>query len=204
MVGGPRNGANLDQSQKVQKIFSLPYPFRFIDSQPFHPIPALSFRPLACYRVVRNEVPMTQIELTPPQQAVIDAVCSGDTVHQAAAGANVLLEDVLAWRRNLPHFRAALEQALSERDLLHREKAMPLVDLAYQTLGDILRNDKASPSLKFKAAKFIIDQAIGPTQSERKQPWAVVKPFAQTAQPPINGTKMHKMHKPGDPAGKPV
>jgi hypothetical protein len=147
---------------------------------------------------------MSQIELTPPQQAVIDAICSGGTVHQAAAGANVLLEDVLAWRRNLPHFRAALEQALSERDLLNREKAMTMADLAYQTLGDILRNDKASPSLKFDAAKFIIDQALGPIPSERKQPRALAKPLPQTAQLPINGTKMHKMQKPGGPAGKPI
>jgi len=141
---------------------------------------------------------MSQIELTPPQQAVIDAVCSGDTVRQAAASANVLLDDVLAWRRNLPHFRAALEQALSERDLLNREKAMTMADLAYQTLGDILRDDKASPSLKFDAAKFIIDQALGPIPSERKQPRTFPKPLPQTAQPAVNGTKMHK---PGDPAG---
>jgi len=135
---------------------------------------------------------MSQIELTPPQQAVIDAICSGDTVHQAAASANVRLEDILGWRHNLPHFEAALKHALSERELLNREKAMTMADLAYQTIGDILRDDKASPSLKFDAAKFIIDQALGPIPSERKQPRAVAKPLPQVAQTPINGTKMHK------------
>ena len=190
MVGGPRNGANLDQSQKVQKIFSLPYPFRFIDSQPFHPIPALSFRPLACYRVVRNEVPMTQIELTPPQQAVIDAVCSGDTVHQAAASANVRLEDILGWRHNLPHFEAALKHALSERDLLNREKAMTMADLAYQTIGDILRDDKASPSVQFKAARFIIEQATPHVPSEPKQHRNAAKPAPAGPRMPPNCTRM--------------
>ena len=53
---------------------------------------------------------MTEIELTPEQQEVIDVICSGGTVHGAIAIANVLRKDVLAWRRELPHFEAALQQ----------------------------------------------------------------------------------------------
>jgi hypothetical protein len=58
---------------------------------------------------------------------------------------------------------------------------MTLVDLAYQTLGDILRDDKASPSVQFKAARFIIEQATAPTPSEQEE-----RRTAKTC------TKMHK------------
>ena len=76
---------------------------------------------------------MTEIALTPQQQAVTDVIRSGGTIHGAIAIANVLRKDVLAWRREIPHFAAALEQAFSERDLMHRERVMALVDQAYQT-----------------------------------------------------------------------
>ncbi|MGA2143532.1 MAG: SEC-C metal-binding domain-containing protein [Bryobacteraceae bacterium] len=114
---------------------------------------------------------------------------SGGTIHGAIAIANVLRKDVLAWRRELPHFAAALEQAFSERDLMHRERVMALVDQAYQTLGDILRDDKASPSVQFKAARFIIEQATPHIPSERNPPTAA-KPAPVGAQMPPNRAKM--------------
>jgi hypothetical protein len=40
---------------------------------------------------------------------------------------------------------------------------LTLADLAYQTLGGILRDDKASPSVQFKTARFITEQATAPT-----------------------------------------
>jgi hypothetical protein len=98
---------------------------------------------------------------------------------------------VLAWRRELPHFAAALEQALAERDLMHRERAIALVDQAYQTLGDILGNDKASPSLQFQAAKFIIEQATPKIPPERKQRRTAAKPAPVGPQMAANCTKMH-------------
>jgi hypothetical protein len=58
---------------------------------------------------------MTEIPLTPRQQQVIDAICAGGAVHGAIAAANVLHKDFLAWRRELPHFAAALELAFAER-----------------------------------------------------------------------------------------
>ena len=59
---------------------------------------------------------------------------------------------------------------------MHRERAIALVDQAYQTLGNLLGNDKASPSLQFKAAKFIIEQATPPIPSERKPRRTAAKP----------------------------
>jgi phosphoenolpyruvate-protein kinase (PTS system EI component) len=120
-------------------------------------------------------------------------IASGGTIHGAVTLANVLRKDVLAWRRDLPHFAAALQQAFADRDLMLRERAMTLADLAYQTLGDILRDDKASPSVQFKAARFIIEQATAPTPSE------VAKRRASRTAP-----KCTKMHKPGDSQNKPL
>jgi uncharacterized protein YecA (UPF0149 family) len=133
---------------------------------------------------------MTESSLTPQQQQVIDAISSGGAIHGAIAAANVLHTDFLAWRRELLHFAAALEQAFAERELMHRERAIALVDQAYQTLGDILGNDKASPSLQFKAAKFILEQATPPIPSERK-PRTTAKRAPAGAQMAENRTKMH-------------
>jgi uncharacterized protein YecA (UPF0149 family) len=85
----------------------------------------------------------------------------------------------------------ALEQAFSERELMHRERVMALVDQAYQTLGDILRDDKASPSVQFKAAKFIIEQATPPIPPEQKPRRTAAKPAPAGAQTAANRTKMH-------------
>jgi hypothetical protein len=53
---------------------------------------------------------MNQIEFTPQQQTVLDDICSGGAIHSAVAAANLLPKDVLAWRREHPHFAAASER----------------------------------------------------------------------------------------------
>jgi len=103
-------------------------------------------------------------------------------------------QDVLAWRRDLPHFETALKQAFADRDLMLRERAMTLADLAYQTLGGILRDDKASPSVQFQAARFIIEQATAPTPSELEERRASRLPAAKST----------KMHKSADSWNKPL
>ena len=137
---------------------------------------------------------MVEVALTPQQLAVIEHICSGGTIHSAATSVNVALKDILAWRREFQAFRDALELAFAERDFLHREQAAALVDLAYQALREILSSDQASPSLKFRAAKFILEQATAPTDSERKsaRPAAKSKPAPPVPQNIETCTKMHK------------
>jgi hypothetical protein len=168
----------------VTELANISYSFRFIDSQPFRPLPSPRFRPLASYRIARNEVLMTEIELTPEQRELILVICSGGTVHGVIAIANVLRKDVLAWRRELPHFEAALQQAFADRDWMLREEAVTLVSLAYQTLGDILRDTEAPASVQFKAARFIVERGTAPAPE-----------MAQLA------TKRTEMHETGDPPG---
>ncbi|MGA2146234.1 MAG: hypothetical protein ABSH49_14865 [Bryobacteraceae bacterium] len=127
---------------------------------------------------------MTEIELTPEQRELILVICSGGTVHGVIAIANVLRKDVLAWRRELPHFEAALQQAFADRDWMLREEAVTLVSLAYQTLGDILRDTEAPASVQFKAARFIVERGTAPAPE-----------MAQLA------TKRTEMHETGDPPG---
>jgi hypothetical protein len=133
---------------------------------------------------------MNRIEFTPQQQTVIEEIYSGNSIADAIAATNVLPGDFHAWRRNIPFFAEVLEQALSDRDFMHREKAASLVDLAYQALGDILRDDKASPSIKFKAAKFIVEQARAPLPSERKNADVPALPPLPNLEIPPNCTKM--------------
>jgi hypothetical protein len=134
---------------------------------------------------------MNRIEFSPQQQTVVEEIYSGTSISDALAAANILPQDFHAWRRNLPFFGDTLEQALSDRDFMHREKAVSLVDLAYQALGDILRDDKASPSLKFKAAKFIIEQAKAPLPSEARNADASALPPLPELEIVPDCTKMH-------------
>ena len=134
---------------------------------------------------------MNRIEFTPQQQTVVEELYSGTSIPDALAVANANPKDFHAWRRNLPFFAEVLEQSLSDRDFMQRERAVALVDLAYQALGDILRNDQASPSLKFKAAKFIIEQAKAPLQSEQKNADVPALPPLPDLEIPPDCTKMH-------------
>ena len=121
---------------------------------------------------------MAEFELTPEQKEFILVIRSGGTVHGAIGCAHVLRKDVLDWRRDLPHFEAALQRAFAERDWMIHEKAILLVDAAFQALRGILYDSEASPSVRFKAARFIVEIATAPTP--------------QTAQISLECTKMHK------------
>jgi hypothetical protein len=134
---------------------------------------------------------MNPIDFTPQQQTVVEEICSGTSIPDAISVANANPRDFHAWRRNLPFFAEVLEQALSDRDFMHREKAVTLIDLAYQALGDILRDDKASPSLKFKAAKFIIEQAKAPLPGEAKNADLPALPPLPDLKIAPDCTKMH-------------
>jgi uncharacterized protein YchJ len=74
--------------------------------------------------------------------------------------------------------------------MLH-ERAVTPVSLAYQTLGDILRDTDAPASVQFKAARFIVERGTAPTPP--------AKPTPETAQLSTKRTKMHKTSDPPSP-----
>ena len=101
---------------------------------------------------------------------VIDALSGGANLTDAAAAAGVHCNTVAYWRRNVPPFQAALQQAESDRDLLFRERAVELADLAFASLREILADPKSSPSVRLRAAIFIIQTALGQTPAKAAKP----------------------------------
>jgi len=113
---------------------------------------------------------MTDSGLSPQQLQVIDALSSGANLSDAAALAGVHRNTVAGWRRNFPRFQAALAHAQYDRALLFRERAEALADLAFATLRDILADLKASPSVRLKAAMFVIEMAVTPSPPKPDKP----------------------------------
>ncbi|MGP8247724.1 MAG: SEC-C metal-binding domain-containing protein [Bryobacteraceae bacterium] len=176
---------------------------------------------------------MTDTGLTPQQIQVIDALSSGANLTEAAALAGVHRNTVARWRRNFARFHAALAQAQYDRALMFRERAEALADRAFETLRDILADPKASPSVRLKAATFIIEKAVtpAPPKSDKvltyndlfnvplfadspdfeaePQPDEAPEPAAPTAQKcttppnPQTGYTMHKDAQPREPYRRP-
>ena len=112
---------------------------------------------------------MNESQITTPMSQVIDALLSGANL-TAAAQAGVHRNTIANWRSNSPAFRQALAQAQSDRELLYRERAEALADLAFDSLHEILKDPKASSSVRLKAAMFIIQIATGQAQPKVKKP----------------------------------
>jgi len=112
---------------------------------------------------------------------VIDALSSGANLTEAAAAAGVHRNTVANWRRNVPQFQQALAQAQSDRAFIFRERAEELAGLAFDSLREILSDPKASPSVRLKAATFIIQTAM-PTLNKADKP----RPFSHLFNAPSN------------------
>ncbi|MGA2148943.1 MAG: SEC-C metal-binding domain-containing protein [Bryobacteraceae bacterium] len=108
---------------------------------------------------------------------VIDALSSGANLGEAAAAAGVHRNTIANWRRSSPEFQQALAQAQSDRDFLFRERAAGLADLAFTSLREILSDPKASPSVRLKAATFIIQTAMGTPARKATKPFPFNAPL---------------------------
>ena len=113
---------------------------------------------------------MTDSGLSPQQLEVIDALSSGANLSDAAAQAGLHRNTIAYWRRNFPRFHVALAHAQYDRALMFRERAEALADLAFETLRGILTDPKASPSVRLKAAIFVIEKAVTPAPPKPDKP----------------------------------
>ena len=107
---------------------------------------------------------------------VIDSLSSGANLTEAAAAAGVHRNTIANWRRNSPQFQQALANAQPDRALEFRERAADLADLAFDSLRVILTDPKASPSVRLKAATFIIQTAMAPAPPKAQKPLAFNAP----------------------------
>jgi transposase-like protein len=119
---------------------------------------------------------MNDSHLSDQMFQVIDALSSGANLTEAAAAAGVHRNTIANWRRNFPQFQQALAHAQSDRDFIFRERAADVVALAFNSFREILSDPKASPSVRLKAATFIIQTAMAPAPPKAQKPLAFNAP----------------------------
>ncbi|HEY3839977.1 MAG TPA: SEC-C metal-binding domain-containing protein [Bryobacteraceae bacterium] len=119
-------------------------------------------------------------QLSPQQLTVISALSSGASVSEAAAQAGVHRNTITNWRRNLQEFQLALDHAHYDRALYFREKIEAEIDIALQTLHDILADPKAPASVRLRAALAAIQ-----TATQQPEPKKEVMLYFQPLQMPI-------------------
>ena len=131
------------------------------------------------------------------QLQVIVALSEGLSSTAAAAQAGIHRNTIANWRRNSLPFRESLAHAQYDRALFFREKVEDRIDLAYQTLDDLLTNPKTSPSVRLKAAIFIIEKATTPPPPKQQVP-LIIEKLPISAAPPVaidrNAQIVHNLH----------
>ena len=108
------------------------------------------------------------IGLSQQQLQVIDALSSGASMTTAAAAAGIHRNTIPNWRRNYPLFAEALADAQYDKALHFRERAESYVDLAFQSLHDLLADPATPASVRLKAALSIINLAAAPPEPKSR------------------------------------
>lgn len=87
---------------------------------------------------------------------VLNALATGASVNQAAAEAGIHRNTIANWRNDVPGFQMALSSAQYDRALHFREAAAEMTDLAFHTLRAIMSDEKATPSVRLRAALAVV------------------------------------------------
>jgi len=119
--------------------------------------------------------------LTLQQLQVVDALSNGATLTDAAAQAGIHRNTIANWRSS-DDFREALASAHHDRAVLYRDRAVDLADLAFEALRTVLTDSKSSPSIRLRAAIFIIDKASTPPKFENEKLATMADMFAAMAE----------------------
>ncbi|MDX1985033.1 MAG: SEC-C domain-containing protein [Bryobacteraceae bacterium] len=110
-----------------------------------------------------------QHELSPQQRIAIHALATGSDVTTAAAQAGIHRTTLHTWTRTLPAFRAALRQAHANHAEALQDQLRNMSNSATAVLKGILENEKASESVRLRAALAVI-RAVEATHPDRGLP----------------------------------
>ena len=134
---------------------------------------------------------MFDAALSPQQLQVICALSEGMNSTDAAAKAGVHRNTIANWRRNSLFFRESLADAQYDRTLLFREMTEDLADHAFETLHKLPTGSEASPSVRLKAALYILDKACTPPPPRQYAPLVIedVRAAQPTVHPVHNGAQ---------------
>src|ERR1051325_2611004 len=127
---------------------------------------------------------MLDYGLSPQQLAVICALSNGLTTTAAAEEAGVHCNTIANWRRNFLPFQRALADSQYDRALYFREKIEELVDLAIQSLHQILSDPATPPSVRLKAALAVVQTAATPPDPKKQVEFNIEPVQLQDARTP--------------------
>jgi hypothetical protein len=137
--------------------------------------------------------------LTPLELKVVDALSNGATLTDAAAQAGIHRNTIANWRLNSPEFREALALARYDRAVLYNDRAVDLADLAFETLRILLTDPKSSPSVRLRAAIFIIDKAVALPEPNQENTAPMVDLDRFAPQPPPDAQNCTTVHNDAQP-----
>jgi hypothetical protein len=112
----------------------------------------------------------TTTELTPNQLTFLDRVTRGLCVEEAAKEIELRWANIMDWKRNIPEFQLAFEEALECRAMLIRERAHGLIFEALDVLQKVLQDPKSSPSVRLRASLALIKISTTPAAAARRKP----------------------------------
>jgi hypothetical protein len=152
---------------------------------------------------------MSDYGLSSQQLAVISALSSGATLSQAAAEAGVHRNTVTNWRRNCIPFQFGFSSAQYDRAILFREKIEAEIDLAIQTLHDILTDPNTPAGVRLKAALAVIQTAAIPPEPKKQieldiQKVVVHRNTEDITEKQITPAPLEKVHKDAQAELKPA
>jgi hypothetical protein len=104
----------------------------------------------------------TPPHLTATQELVLALLSAGNCITDAAESAGVHRNTVGNWLRSSQLFRDGLTFAQYSQALFARERAEELVAGAWVEINAVLNDPQASPSVRLKAAMFVIQYATAP------------------------------------------
>jgi transposase-like protein len=112
--------------------------------------------------------PRVSASLSPVQAQVALSLASGASITQAALAAGVGRTTIYEWRKNIPEFSAAVEQAAYDYTESVRDQLRTVSAKALTTLEQILDDPAASPSVRLRAALAVLNRPRFP-----KGDWAL-------------------------------
>jgi len=106
--------------------------------------------------------------LTEQQHRIIARLACGWSINSAAKSEKLHRNTVGYWRRTIPAFARELEFASREQRRYWQDEAVQLASDAFRAISDCITDPKSSPSVRFRAAAFIINMATDPQQKAVK------------------------------------
>ncbi len=116
---------------------------------------------------------MPEFVFSTEQTIALDAIAAGASITQAAAQDGVHRNTIANWRRATIGFQLALCNAPYDRALLMREQTEELMVPALDTIRGVLSDEKASPSVRLKAALAIVNIAMSQVPPQKRYPFQI-------------------------------